>query len=400
MSPNDSQRVLVVAEFAPGSGGGGWIILKQLLRGLDWGRIYWWSLFNDKSSTYQFGGRHHSVNVSSRLAPNLRLRGLKGGILEHIFVPYAASDLLNFIRSVKPDFILFLAHLWGIPVVHHIMPKVHAHWHLALHDMPDTASNVERLGRRRAARFMNFTEDLYRIASSRAVISPAMAEDMRRRTGMPCSNIFRCAVEPEFLAGLLEPKPRPDDEIIRIGYAGTIVAESTFARFVVALQAVRQRLNRKVEIHLFSWHSYRGRSWFDPSLIFEHGHKSEAEIHSYFQQFTWGLAIMKLADDDPRYNHMSFPCKFTPSLAAGLPLICIGHRCSALIELVKNYRLGLLLTDEDENKFADKLYEGLTDFSRFDQYRLEIARCAEEEFNAERNREKLHEMMREAQYQP
>jgi hypothetical protein len=75
-------------------------------------------------------------------------------------------------------------------------------------------------------------------------------------------------------------------------------------------------------------------------------------------------------------------------------LLCIGHRRSALVELAKNYRLGLLLTDEDADTLADKLCAGLADFSHFGEYRSEIARCAESEFNAERNRKKLHELMR------
>jgi glycosyltransferase involved in cell wall biosynthesis len=396
--PNPNPRVLVVAEFPPGAPGGGWVILKSLLRGSDWSRIYWWSFFSGRSPAYEFGGRHHSCNVSRKLSPNFRLRKVKGWILEKIIVPYAARDLLSFIRSVQPDFILFLAHCWAIPVVHRIMPAVKTHWHLALHDMPETADWIETFGRARTARFMRYTEEMYRNASSRAVISPAMAQDMRSRTGIDCANIFRCAVEPEMLARLSNPVVMPKDDVIRIGYAGTIIAEPTFARFVRALQTVRQRLNRKIEIHLYSWHGYREKDWFDPSLILEKGPKSEAEIYECYQQLTWGLAMMKLEDDDPVYNRFSFPCKFTASLAAGLPLICVGHRNSALIELAKNYRLGLLLTDENAADLEDRLCEGLADFSRFDQYRSEIVRCAQNEFNAELNRTKLHELMRGAQY--
>lgn len=393
MPPNPSPRVLVVAEFAPGTAGGGWVILRQLLRGLDWSQIYWWSFFSERSSSYQFGGRHRSYNIPYQLSPNLRLTQLKGWILENMVTPYAARDLLSFTGSIKPDFILFLAHRWTIPVVYRIMRQVKTHWHLALHDMPDTANWVGSLGRRRTARFMSYTEELYRHASSRAVISPAMAEDMHQRTGIACSNIFRCAVEPEILPTLREAEPQPDEGVISIGYAGTIVADSTFALLVAALRTVRRRLNRKVEIHLYSWHRYREMDWFDSSLIIEHGPKSEAEVHARYRKLTWGLAIMNLDDGDPRYNRMSFPCKFTAALAAGRPLICIGHRQSALVKLAKNYRLGLLLTDEDAPILADKLSEGLADFSRFGEYRSEIARCAESEFNAELNREKLHQLM-------
>jgi glycosyltransferase involved in cell wall biosynthesis len=395
LPPDRNPRILVVSEFAPGLPGGGWVILKQLLRGLDWNQVYWWSFFRNGHS-HEFGGRHSSCNISSRLTPNLRLKGLKGWILEKIITPYAARHLLSFIRSVQPDFILFLAHRWAIPVVYRVMPHVKTHWHLALHDMPDTAGFVASLGSKRTSRFMTYTEKLYRDSTSRAVISPAMAEDMFQRTGVPCTHIFRCAVEPEILARLQSPAPRQEDDTIRIGYAGTIIAEAAFALLVNALRTVRQRLNRKVEIHLYSWHPYKDRDWFDPSLIVEHGPRSEAEIHAEYQKLTWGLAIMHLDDADPRYNRLSFPCKFTTSLAAGLPLICVGHRHSALIELARNYDLGVLLTDEDTNVFPDKLCDALVDDSRMDTYRSEIARCAQAEFNAERNRQELHGLMNEA----
>jgi glycosyltransferase involved in cell wall biosynthesis len=386
-------RILVVPEFGPGSAGGSWVILKQLLRGVDWSQVYWWSFFREVSS-YQFGGRHHCFNLSTRFAPHRRLAGLKSSVLENVMVPFAASDLLSFIQSVEPDFILFLAHQWAIPVVHRIMPRVKTHWHLALHDMPDTAARVTALGADRAGRFMRQTEELYRQASSHAVISPAMAEEMRARTGIECSNIFRCAVEPEILPRLRQPALKPKDDTIRIGYAGTIIAEATFALLVRALKATRERLGRKIEIHLYSWHSYAGREWFDPSLIIEHGSKTEAEIYEQYQQLTWGLAIMNLEETDSRYNRFSFPCKFTAALAAGLPLICLGHRKSALIELAKNYRLGLVLTDEDADQLSDRICERLADYARFDHYRSEIARCAETDFNAECNRKTFQEMLR------
>jgi glycosyltransferase involved in cell wall biosynthesis len=308
--------------------------------------------------------------------------------------PYAARDLLSFIHTVRPDFIFFLAHLWAIPVVRRVMPKVKCHWHLALHDMPDTGGWVQSLGRKRATRFMAFTEELYGRASSQAVIGPEMADDMRLRTGIDCHHVFRCAVEPETMIKLQSPITFSKDDVIRIGYAGTIIAEETFARLVAALKVVRERIHRKIEIHLFSWHSYKNETWFDASLIIEHGAQTEAEIYKRYQELTWGLAIMKLDDNDPRYNRMSFPCKFTAALAAGLPLICMGNQHSALINLAKNYRLGLLFTDADVGQLEEKLCAGLTDFSRFPEYRQESARCAAREFNAERNRAELNELIR------
>ena len=74
-------------------------------------------------------------------------------------------------------------------------------------------------------------------------------------------------------------------------------------------------------------------------------------------------------------------------------MICLGHPQSALIELVKNYPVGLVLTENNPAALARQLLEGLVDFSSFDQYRTESLRCAETEFNAERNRTKLQTLL-------
>ena len=387
----------MVAEFAPGAPGGDWVNIKQHFRGLDWSQIYWWSFSNyTGANAREFGGRHSSCNVSPRLLPNRRWNALKAAVADNFVVPYAARHLLAYIEVVKPDLIFLMARSWMLPLAHRVMPQTRMHWHMALYDMPDVDGMVQRLGRRRTDRFTSMTDTLYRNASSLSVISPAMAEDMRLRTGVTCDNFFRCSVEPEAIARLHEPAPKPPDDVIRIGYAGVIIAEPTFARLVRALQKIRGQLTRKVEIHLYGSQLYGDRDWFDPDLITEHGFISEAELNRHYRSGTWGLAIMHLDEIDPRYNHFSFPCKFSMSLASGLPLICLGHAKTPLIELAKDYRLGLVSTETDIDKMAESLLQGLEDFSRFDGYRKEILRCAETEFSAERNREKLHQLLNSA----
>jgi len=393
-TPKKSPRILVVAEFAPGAAGGDWVNIKQHFRGLDWSQIYWWSFSSQADAkSHEFGGRHSSCKIPDRLTPNKRWTGLKSWIVDNFVVPYAARHLLAYIRSVQPDLIFLMARGWMIPMAHRVMPQAKTHWHVAIYDMPDVDGMVQRLGRARTDHFTALADDLYRNASSRSVISPAMAEDLRRRTGVDCTNFFRCAVEPEMIAKLSEPAPKPPEDVIRIGYAGSILAEPTFAYFVKALQAIRPKLSRKVEIHLYGKERYSDRPWFDPGLIIEHGFISEAELNQHYRSGTWGLAIMHLDDVDPRYNHFSFPCKFSMSLASGLPLICIGHCKTPLIALAKDYQLGLMLTEKDTDSLAEGLLKGIEDFSRFDQYRAEILRCAETEFSAERNRQKLHQLL-------
>ena len=192
------------------------------------------------------------------------------------------------------------------------------------------------------------------------------------------------------LAKLPYPATPPEDDTIRIGYAGTVVAQEAFAAFVAGVKAARAKTKRKIEIHLYSWHAYRDRPWFDPEIIIEHGSRTEEEVYQEYRKMNWGLVLMHTTDEDPRYNRFSFPCKFTSALATGIPLICMGHHESTLIQLSRRYDLGLLLTDEDQSRIGDILAAGLVDTSRLDHFLKEGARCANEEFSAARNREALN----------
>jgi glycosyltransferase involved in cell wall biosynthesis len=399
MTTKTEPRILVVAEFAPGAAGGDWVNIKQHFRGLDWGQIYWWSFCNDSSKNgHEFGGRHTSFNMPPRLNPNKSWNLLRSQIIDTFVMPYAIRHLRAFIRKVKPDLIFLMARGWMIPLGYYLMPQIKTHWHVAVYDMPDVDGMVRRLGRGRADRFTRMCAEIYKKASSRSVISPAMAEDMRLQTGVECSNFFRCSVEPEAMARLHEPAAKPPEDVIRIGYAGSILAEPTFAYFVKALQAVRRKISRKLEFHLYGGPDYTNREWYDPELIVQHGFVSEAELNRSYRAGTWGLSIMHLDDIDPRYNRYSFPCKFSMSLASGIPLICIGHPESPLIVLAKDYKLGIVLSDKNIEKLSDILHDSLEDFSRFDGYRAEVLRCAEKEFSADRNRAKLHELLDSAKY--
>jgi len=263
-----------------------------------------------------------------------------------------------------------------------------------MHDMPDTGDMVSALGSRRAARFLRMQQDLYRRAASRNVVGPLMREEMSRLTGIPCEFEFRCSVEPEVIENLSSPPPRKRDDMIEIGYAGTIIAEDAFASLVRTLRAIRNRLPRPVRINLFSSHPYAAKPWFDPELIVEHGHLPFQELQKPYAACHWGLVLTQLDDKNPRYNRYSFPCKFTQTLAAGLPMIRIGHSESSLMTLPAGYDLGITLTEKNLCDAQDILLKRLSDFSQIEHYRREAQRCASTLFNAQTMREGFWEKLK------
>lgn len=311
--------------------------------------------------------------------------------MQSLIVPYAAAHLRKFIAEQKPDLIWIMAHDWTIPVFHRVLPQLGIPWHISLYDMPDIGSKIRRLGPSLAQTHLRMAEELYAKASSRCVIGQPMATEMERTTGVRAELVERCAVEPEALEALKirQPVAGPRDTI-RIGYAGTILAEEAFALFVAALQLIRQQLPLPVEIHMFGSQRYGDRPWFDSSLIVEHGFVTDAELDRIYGQCHWGLAMMNMDDNDPRYNRFSFPCKFTMGLSFGIPLICLGHPESGLMEVARQYDLGIMISDPEVEKMAAILKEELPKVDQSAKYRAEVARCAETDFNAEANRRRLH----------
>ena len=398
MSANPKFKLLLAAEFTPGSPGGDWFHLKQLLRGFDWGRLSWWSMFGGAKGTTNLGPRLSSCDVPAKLVPVERALPVKRLLMQALGVPRAAAHLEQFIREQKPDLLWLMAKGWTIPVFHRVAPRLGIPWHISVYDMPDIAENMHRLGPTLTAKHTRMAEELYAGAASRCVIGDPMAAELERKTGVKAELVERCAVEPEALAKLREARPTPATAArvgaIRIGYAGSIIAEEAFAFFVAALQQIRGRLASPVEIHVFGSQRYAGKPWFDPTLIIEHGFVSDADLDKLYGECAWGLAMMRMDDDDPRYNRFSFPCKFTMALASGLPLICLGHPQSGLMELALRYRLGVMITEPDVAKAAELLLAELPDTTRAGGYHSEIVRCAEEEFNAEKNRTRLYGIFR------
>lgn len=387
-------KLLLAAEFTPGSPGGDWFHLKQLLRGFDWNRLSWWSMFGEPKETSNLGARLDTCRVPGRLIPARRFLPAKRFLMRSLAVPWAAAHLRKFVALQKPDLIWIMAHDWTIPVFHRVLPALGIPWHISVYDMPDIGSNVRRLGASMAEAHLRMTEKLYAKASSRCVIGQPMALEFERKTGVKPELIERCAVEPEALEALealtaRRPAAGPRTTL-RIGYAGTIIAEETFALFVSALQKIRHELPAPVEIHVFGSERYGDRRWFDPSLIVEHGFVTDAELDKLYGECHWGLAMMHLDDADPRYNRFSFPCKFTMALSSGLPLICLGHPQSGLMALAQHYRLGIMITDHDLEKTAALLRQELPRTDRLAEFHAEIVRCAQTDFNAGKNRSRLH----------
>jgi hypothetical protein len=234
----------------------------------------------------------------------------------------------------------------------------------------------------------SLADRLYAEANTRDATSHPMLKDLHQRTGIEGAQMLHAGVEEVDLSEMRSDR-RDRASAIRIAYAGTILAAEEFTLFVRALHAMRERMSHPIVLQLYGSHSYAKASWFDTRWMREHGNLGERELVNELRKCTWGFAPMKLGDDDPRYNRFSFPTKFITYLAAGLPIISMGHPESSVMKMATQYRVGVTSSSSAIESLVADLGLWLVDRTPWSSYGSEIIRCAETEFRASSMRSKL-----------
>ena len=118
----------------------------------------------------------------------------------------------------------------------------------------------------------------------------------------------------------------------------------------------------------------------------EHGNLPATQLSQALKECAWGFLPMELADDNPRYNRFSLPTKFASYLAAGLPVITLGHPESSAVKMASQYEVGFCSTTRDLETLSAQLPAVLSELDPKPKYRAEIQRCASAEFDAGRMR--------------
>jgi hypothetical protein len=283
---------------------------------------------------------------------------------------------------------------------------------VTIQDFPDCHGHEEAWGHERVLRMARLQEQIYARADTADATSLPMLEELERRTGKRGLQMLHQGLEPEDFAylksvvssssrlvGQTEPvsasneEPRTKNyEPIKIAYAGTILCQREFALFVEILKQLREPNQepgtKNYELHFYGAHSYREAPWFDATWMQEHGNLSERDLLKALRTCDWGFIPMSLDDEDPRYNRFSFPTKFITYLAAGLPIIAMGHPESSVMKMASQGKTGVVA--EKADTLADIL---ATAFSNHRGERLltsNIYACADKFFHANRIRKVLH----------
>jgi hypothetical protein len=383
----DFPRLLVATEFPPNSPGGGAAVVRQMLKDWPAAKLSWWSCGRDPNELFgRKVAEHRIAAIPPKLYPNRRWPAQKSWLLEKTWVPWAARHLEKTLADLKPDVVWVIPHGWAIPPLARVLPQAGMAFHLSVHDYADTQAAVVRFGADRMKRMAAMAEQLFAAATTRDAICRALADDLRVRTSRD-SSINHAGLEDEDFDYLAKTPETPGDSI-RIAYAGTIIAAKTFAVFAPTLAQVRGRLSRPLTFEFFGDHSYRSQGWFDAGWMKEHGNLAAPELSRALKECAWGFAPMELTDDNPRYNRFSLPTKFVSYLAAGLPIITLGHPESTVVKMASEYDVGLCAASAET--LGAPLFAALSAANPKSKYRGEIQRCALAEFDARRMRAALY----------
>lgn len=386
-------KLLVATDFPPDAPGGGPAVIRQMLRGFP-GQIYWWSCRRSLARASGIPPKpvlEHAHASPGRLFPQKRLTRLKAIAMRTLWAPYAAHSLGNFLQKVSPDCVWAIPHDWSILPLHQALLKCGPKsWlmHATIQDFPDIHHHAALWGPKIVSALVRQQEALYANAESADATSLPMLGYLQNRTGKDSAQMLHSGLEPEDFHFLETQAAMPPSKgPIRIAYAGTILVEPEFSFFTQLLEKIRA-LGLNLQLEFWSSHTYSARPWFRHEWMKEHGHLSETDLMLHLRQCSWGFIPMSLADQDPRYNRYSLPTKFITYLAAGLPILSLGHPESSLMKITAAYQVGLQVAKADLSEASSlRLKIALSESKA--RFAPEILRCARDHFDAEMMRPAL-----------
>jgi glycosyltransferase involved in cell wall biosynthesis len=390
-------RILIATEFPPDAAGGGAAIVRQMLTEFPVGiEIFWWSVLPRKRAAKGWAAgvvkKHFCGASPGKLMPQRKFTRLKAWLLEHLWASFAANDFKKTLKEVRPDCVWVIPHNWSILPIHEVLVRQRypARYHVSIHDYVDVHGFGKRFGYSLETRIRRQQDEIYKNSETRDAICQSMADDMERLTGKRADFICRKGVSLETLPPLDHSGRRNGTVPIRIAYAGTVVVHEDFKRLTEVLDSLRE--SHPLELHLYGAHDYGKAPWFGDWME-QHGNLNESELTRELSSMDWGISLMALGDHDPSYNRYSFPAKFSTYLAAGLPVITIGHRESSVVRMALEYNVGVVL-DKLDHAAIVRLEKALIRPKAKEFHRSEIFRCAREQFDELKMRRELISIFR------
>lgn len=366
-------------------------LVRQLLLGYPSSQLEWWSCRQTglHAQPDLQASRRHELVIPPRLVPNHRLTGIKSLLVENFWVPRAVGHLERVLAEVQPELVVALLYGWSVPVLARVRWPKGVRLHVSVWDLPDTNESKRTLGEGRSRRFLADVHQLVRRADGFDAISPGMLAELQAKTGRTDGLIVHSGFEPQHLQALESAVDEPLDATLRLAYVGTIISESAFLAMLAALKGIRAALPQKLVLEFFGGRNYRGRPWFEPEWMTEHGMFTDEGLVQALRRCTWGIVVMDPEGTDLRYSRYSFPNKVGTYLSAGVPILGFGHAQSSLARMLQEFQLGRLTGATRRGDLEKFLAESLRQAAPREAFRQNIKQCARTEFNAAEMRLRL-----------
>jgi glycosyltransferase involved in cell wall biosynthesis len=262
-----------------------------------------------------------------------------------------------------------------------------------MQDYPTTDQLCKIIGPKTAFRWMQKVEALVRVARFVDTTSYPMGEDIARRTGRRSTQMLHEGLEFADFARLSQPTVPQHNQSLTLAFAGTVVEEDAFAKFIHALDNIRKTFAKPILLELFSSHNYAGRPWFNPSWMSEHGYKNRGSLIDSLQSCHAGLVVMETEEVNRNYNRFSFPTKFITYIAAGIEPLVLGHSSSAVSTLARQSGIGIQINDTC--LLEEALKSLMKDELNSQKKRRHIITFARSHFDAAQKRRQFHCQMLE-----
>jgi hypothetical protein len=121
---------------------------------------------------------------------------------------------------------------------------------------------------------------------------------------------------------------------------------------------------------------------YDNISVANYGWVNEKQLQDISREYAFGLLPLSFEQKDERFYRTSLMTKIPFYLSVLLPVICIGPESSSAVKVIRQDKVGLCLTSNEEKDFTDfaKLLLSV-DNEVYRQLQSQINEAAAERFN-------------------
>lgn len=382
-------RILVLSGTIPNEPGVGGVILEDLRRGLPEGTLGFFPAVSSVAKSKGWLEDAPSVvgHVSRRFEPAYRpLKGIAGEWIARVarkakFESHCRrciDEICGHSDSPRCE------RVWAIldcPTVIEIGAEVARRLSKPLSvlvwDAPELLSQKLRMDRWSIQSMMNRFAHTLRSAESVGVICEQMEDAYRRQYGDNEYIILRHGIEPEHC---FEPESLIDDEIITIGFAGSITAKQPFDRLIDLLDASQWKLaGRDVRLRLIgSRYVLDSRK---PQHIEYFGWRSLPDTVRLLSQCNLLYLPQPFEPSLRPLAELSFPTKLTTYIAAGRRVLLHAPEYGSITPFIKRHAIGVSCSSLNERDLRAAIDDLLQQPSA--PLADAISRCRVEEFSSD-----------------